>query len=90
MEGIRFFRGANCGSVHYLVRSKICLPWICSTDSSAEVNQNVQHTREEDKFNVEQLQDGSVRNLYAERLEDALIEEFEGSSEEMYEYIYTS
>jgi hypothetical protein len=54
-----------------------------STDSCAEVK----HTSEEDKFNVELLQGGSIRNLYSRRLEDALNEEFEGSSEEMYGYI---
>jgi hypothetical protein len=41
----------------------------------------------EDKFNVELLQDDSIRNLYSRILEDALNKEFEGSSEEMYEYI---
>jgi hypothetical protein len=38
--------GANCGSDHFLVRSKIVLPWIYSMNTSTEVNQNVQHTRE--------------------------------------------
>jgi hypothetical protein len=43
------------------------------------VNQDVQHTREEEKFNVELLQD-SIRNLYSRRLQHAINEEFEGSS----------
>jgi hypothetical protein len=56
-------------------------------NSSREVNQNVQHKRKEDKFNVEQLQDDSIWNLYSRRLEDVLNEPYEGSSEGMYEYM---
>jgi hypothetical protein len=50
------------------VRSKIFLPWIYSMNRSTEFNQNIQHTREEDKFNVEMLQDDSIRNLDSQRL----------------------
>jgi hypothetical protein len=37
---------------------------------------------EVNKFNAEWLQDGSIRNLYSQRLEDTLYEEFEVTSEE--------
>jgi hypothetical protein len=45
------------------MRSEIFLPWKYLMDSGTEVNRNIQHTREEDKFNVELLQDDSVKNL---------------------------
>jgi hypothetical protein len=60
MEDVWVFRGSNCGSDHFLVRSKIFLPWIYSMNSSTEVNQKLQRTREEDVFNVELLKDDSI------------------------------
>jgi hypothetical protein len=87
MEDVRVFRRATCGSDHCLVRAKIIFPWIYSTNSNAETNLNVQHIQEEDRIDVELFQDDSIRNLYSRRLENALNEEFEGSTEELYEYV---
>jgi hypothetical protein len=43
-EDVWVFRGENSGSDHFLMRSKIFLPWIYSTDSSMDVNQKVRAT----------------------------------------------
>jgi hypothetical protein len=34
-------------------------------DSNAETNLNVQHIQEEDRIDVELVQDDSIRNLYS-------------------------
>jgi hypothetical protein len=44
---------------------KNVLTWIYSTNNGMEVNQNVHHTREEDKFSVELLPYDSIRKPYS-------------------------
>jgi hypothetical protein len=49
----------------------------------------VQLLKGEEKFNVQFLQDESVKNFYMHRLSDVFNKDYEGNADEIYEYLTT-
>ena len=86
---VKVLRGAECGTDHYLVRGKIYFQW---------TNKNiVEHNRKDSSNNLQILQDSkfkislfcdeSIKMLYEQRMSKEIDTTFEGTTEELYDYM---
>ena len=87
VQDIRVYRGASCGSDHYLLKSKILF-------HSSKRNHNDKESQEDEgteykirRYNLVSLDHESTKNLYKTRLKDKLNREDFSSTEDHYEYI---
>jgi hypothetical protein len=61
---IRVCREADCGSDHRLLKMELSCPWIKQMTANIKQNQPRIDEAQEEKFNVELLQDESIRTLF--------------------------
>lgn len=81
------YRGAECGSDHYLLKASIEWPWIKRSKQSVRKEQNEMGNILNERFDTVLLKEESVRTLYRQRLKKEINGEFKGSAEEMYLYM---
>jgi hypothetical protein len=84
---VRVFRGAECGSDHYLVKGTIFWPWIKGMGMKTRQNSTESREWKPDKFNIQLLQDESIKMLYLQSMNKGLDINYDGNTEEMYGYI---
>lgn len=86
---VRAYRGPDCGSDHYLVKSKIFLPFV---NTSKELRKHTDITQiTHKKYKLDLLKDESIRLLYQARLDQKLNEETESlNPSKIYEHIKTA
>jgi hypothetical protein len=84
---VRVFRGAECRSDHYLVNGTIFWPWIKGVRNETRQNSTESREWKPDKFNIQLLQDESIKMLYLQRMNKETDINYDGNTEEMYGYI---
>lgn len=83
-QDIRAYRGEECRTDHYLVKASF-FPWQKKQPIIAEQLDKISNQPEH--FNIELLQDESIREFYKQRMDRELDEEFGQTVEEIYNYI---
>jgi uncharacterized FlaG/YvyC family protein len=84
---VRIFRGAEYGSDHCLVKGTIFWPWINGVRNETRQNSTESREWKPDKFNIQLLQDESIKMLYLQRMNKETDINYDGNTEEMYVYI---
>lgn len=86
----RVYRGAECGSDHHLLKSRLYFPLKKQPQriiEENEENEDEMETITENKYNIEKLQEESTRTLYQWRLEEKLQEGIYEDINELHEHI---
>lgn len=86
VQDVRVYRGATCGSDHYLLRANMIFPYANKFNNRCEergdkTNDNNKIT----KYNIESLENESTQFLYKRRLDDKLNSMSFNNIEEQYE-----
>lgn len=84
MTDIRVYRGTECGTDHYLIRAKCTFTWKENHFKKQYINKKMV---QDEKLNIELLQNESIRMLYQQRMDRELDEDFGQTTEDIYNYI---
>lgn len=71
-QDCRVKRGANCGSDHYLVVSRLVYPFRNTAEKIEDHNNTTEDTGRSVRYNLFLLQQGSIKDLFKRRLEQKL------------------
>lgn len=87
VNNVRVYRGAICGSDHYLLKMECFWPWRNQRVENHHDNVSHEGKCQEERFNIELLHDESITTLLGRRLDTEIDESFTGNTEEIYDYI---
>jgi len=86
VKDVRAYRGATCGSDHYLLKTKIVFP-VQQRENGYKSDTNQSEQTNEKKFNLDSLDNDSTKTLYKNRLDEKLGDIHFETTELQHQYI---